>query len=95
MNQQEQITYLCDQVREIGARARRTETNVHKVRDHLGIPAENHVVADDQGRITVHGHDVTLSQIKRALETKGIFEVTDSYEVSTMAGRIAVVTFLK
>ena len=95
MNQQEQLTYLCDQVREIGARARRTETNIHKVREHLGIPTANHAEADDQGNVTVHGHDVTLSQIKRALEDRGMFEVSDPFEVSTMDGRIAVVIFLK
>ena len=92
MNQQDQLAYLCDQVQEIGARARRIETKVHK---HLGIDIPDQSVAVNSGKVLVNGHDVTLSQIKRALEERDWFEVSDTVQVCSEDGCIATVTFLK
>ena len=41
-----------------------------------------------------NGHDVSLSQIKRALEEKDWFEISDPVQIYTRDGLIAVVTFL-
>lgn len=70
MTQAEQIAYLCDQIDELSARARRTETLLHKVREHLGVPSLNPCTAESATLVVAHGHDVTLSQIKKALEEK-------------------------
>ncbi len=95
MDNQEQLNYICAQVQEIAARTRRTETNLHKIREHVGLDIDTQVVARDSGTVISHGHDVTLSQIKRALEKRGWFESTDPVSVAVKGDIIAVVTFLK
>ena len=95
MAQQEQIDFLCEQVNEISARARRTETTLHKVSEHLNI------VKDDSDKIAVIGrnevkvgdYNVTLSQIKRALEGAGNSEMLDTITVTGRNGLIATITF--
>lgn len=61
------LDYIRLQIDEIAARARRTETIVHKLREKAGIPAVNPCIAQSEEEVTVCGHDVTLSQIKHAL----------------------------
>ena len=95
MTQAEQLEYLCTQVNELAARARRTETQLHKVREHLGIaPVYEKVLITDHNTVTVGGFDVTLSQIKRALEEDLIgHEMLDTIQVHNRAGLIATITF--
>jgi len=95
MNQHEQLTHLCEQVQEIAARTRRTETNLHKIREHLGLELDSQVSARDSGTVISTGHDVTLSQIKRALEKREWFEQGDRVSVVVNGATIAVISFHK
>jgi len=96
MNQQDMLQQLCERVDEIHDRTRRTETNLHKVREHLGIagPAAQIEVlgAND---VVVQGYDVTLSQIRKRLKAEKSYNIGDAVTVRTEAGVIAVVTLME
>lgn len=63
-NQQEQLD-------EIQARTRRTETMVFKLHEQMAGPREAPVEVLDEFTVEVKGYDVTLAQIKRALAKAG------------------------
>lgn len=63
-NQQEQLD-------EIQARTRRTETMVFKLHEQMAGPREAPVEVLDEFTVEVKGYDVTLAQIKRALGKTG------------------------
>jgi len=97
MNQQDMLQQLCAQVSEISDRTRRTETNLHKVREHLGIagPAAQIEVLGPND-VVVQGYDVTLSQIRKRLKAEKVFIAGDAITIRTEEkGIIAVVTLME
>jgi hypothetical protein len=63
----DKIDIICDQIEEISARVRRTETLVHKIREKMRIPTNTPCTATSPTEVVVQGHDVTLSQIHHAM----------------------------
>lgn len=96
MNQQDMLKQLCERVEEIHDRTRRTETNLHKVREHLGIagPAAQVSVLGPND-VEVQGYDVTLAQIKKRLKATDNWIAGDTVIVRDSAGIIATVTLLE
>lgn len=94
-NQHEMLLQLTNDVREIADRSRRTETNLHKIREHLGVAGpKDQVVCIDHNVVKVHGLDVTLAQILKCLEGQPDFEGTDTVQVRSGNTMIAVLTFM-
>ena len=62
---------------EIHDRCRRMETQLHKIREGLNIEmpmATKQVTVIDADTVQVQGFDVTITQIKRALQKEDIYE---------------------
>lgn len=61
------VQQFSTQLNEIADRTRRTETNLHKMREHFGIAGPNtQVKCTGANDVIVQGYDVTLAQIKKA-----------------------------
>ena len=98
MTPHEMLQQLCTQVAEISDRTRRTETNMHKMREHMGIagPASNHVSIIGHNAVRVQGYDVTLSQIRKALLATPGHEPKDKVQIANSDDEvIAVITFFE
>lgn len=90
---EETLERMVMQIQEINDRTRRTETNLHKMREHLGLPGPSRPQIEVLGEcnLSVTGYDVTLSQIKRAAGSG--LDMGDEIEIRKDGTRIAVVRF--
>lgn len=96
MNQHELLEQIAINTKETADRTRRTETNMHKIREHFGIAGPNgQITCTDHNTVKVHGFDVTLSQILKCLEGSEDFERGDKVRVRNGAGVIAVINFVR
>lgn len=94
MNTEEQLATINEQLREITDRSRRTETGLHKIREHLGINGDRgQVKVLGSNDVEVQGYDVTLSQIRKTLLAADKFIVGDRVAVRGKEGVFAVVIF--
>ncbi|MHB0965314.1 MAG: hypothetical protein ACYC36_02560 [Bellilinea sp.] len=97
MNHTDMLRIITEQVGEIAARSRRTETSLHKVREHLGMePAKDsiRVIGTPDGlQVEVPGYDVTLSQIRNALINVGMFVPGKQVLIACRDRGIATVSF--
>ena len=90
-------TVMEEQVDEIQSRARRMETMLHKLRESLGVAdgGQEHVEVLNKGEVKVAGFDVTLSQIKRALQKAEMYTPDEIVSIRVGDELIAEITFLE
>lgn len=85
-----------NQIDEIQSRCRRIETHIYRISERLDVDIPTHkdkVEVLNFDRVSVKGHDVTLSQIKAALIEAGKFEVDELVGVWNGDVLIAKVSF--
>lgn len=89
------IQRIIEQLAEISARTRRTETGMHKLREHFGlvVAGPNQAIVTGHNTVRVQGYDVTLSQINRAIDAHGLHG--DMLRIETQEGVIAHITFVR
>jgi len=96
MTNEEQLNHMASQINEIQDRTRRTETNMHKIRECLGMEApgaKQQVKVIDKHTVEVQGYDVTLSRIKRELQTANVFELYLIVDVMLAGKTISQISF--
>jgi len=96
MINEDKFAYMVLQINEIQDRTRRTETNMHKIRECLGMEApgaKQQVKVIDRHTVEVQGYDVTLSRIKRELQTASVFELFLVVDVMLADKTIAQINF--
>jgi hypothetical protein len=81
---------------EIMSRNRRIETALYRISEHMGVERPNDVkavVVVSPIEIHVRGYDVTLSKIKREMESANMFEYNRPISVMKDGVEIAVIAF--
>lgn len=86
------IGTMASQLEEVMARSRRIETGLHGVREHMGL-VDTKIEVLDATRVKVTGLDMSLSKVKRALQTENVFRIGLPVNIFRDGQRVAVVAF--
>jgi len=96
MSMEQNLEAINNHLREISDRSRRTETNLHKMREHLGIDGPTKAIQAEvmeQNCVSVHGFYITLSRIKNELLTAGKLDMAEPVYVELDDRVIAEIKF--